>query len=64
MQLALTADRLDTLGKLLDDAHSFADVLGEVRQDNPALALMLLATLTAYLEYVQEQIALTIGVAR
>ncbi|ETT25276.1 hypothetical protein RAJCM14343_3943 [Rhodococcus aetherivorans] len=64
MQLMLTAERLDTLEKLLDDTHSFADVLGEVRQDNPALALMLLATLNAYLEYVQEQIAVTIGATR
>lgn len=47
--------------KLVEDAHELADAVDDIMPTNKALAIMLLATLNAYLEHIQFRIETSIG---
>ncbi|MDI9934670.1 hypothetical protein QM806_04275 [Rhodococcus sp. IEGM 1351] len=56
MTIALNEDAVKSIEKLLDDAHDMADAVDDLREENTALAVILLVALNAYLEHVQAQI--------
>lgn len=61
MTVALPGERVQTLTALIEDAKSLAEAVDELRETNVVLAVILLASLDAYLEHIREQITRTIG---
>lgn len=54
--MTLQAEAVTTIEKLVEDAHEMANAVDDLREENPALATIMLVSLDAYLEHIQFRI--------
>ncbi|MBW4816122.1 hypothetical protein F6X56_15260 [Rhodococcus erythropolis] len=55
--MTLQAEAVTAIDKLVEDAHEMASAVDDLREENPALAMIMLVSLSAYLEHIQFRIS-------